>query len=567
MHLLALPPLKGSARREFILLGLTLAAVFLACYQPIWDPDTYWHLAVGRQMWQTGHLVRTETFSFTAPGAVWEDTEWLFHALAYPLWKIGGERALSLCTAILGMAGVGLAYRCVRLAGGGAMELSLYMLLMMGAYQSRIRFRPDLLSLVFMAILVEALLRWTPTPPRTGRIWIFLSALFCLWAQCHGGWAYGMALLGVVLAGAALDSIRDRTFSVRFMISLGLTGLAPAIALFVNPYTWQIPWFPVKSVIGFMDPTQIQIQEWDKTPFQGAFGIFILVCIAGSLAVLLTWKRLTWKECLWVGSQVFFGLHWVRYVAYSAVSLAPAFCGRLAGLLRRPALVRAAWGSALSLTLLAGLYHFGHLKSEMNLTQKYPVMENRFLEVNGIEGNLFNVYSCGGYLDWNAYPRNRIFMDGRYYPFVAAMQDYWQAQKSIAGYREFLEKYPFDVALYPFPDFHLREKGQAMDTPARGPSALVFPPKDWALVYIGNYGMVLLKREARYADVIAKHEYRVLRPDDLPYLVRAARKGEIDKAQLEEEIRRAIHEAPWGPMRPVLERALSWMEGGSGKVQ
>lgn len=34
------------------MLGFLLVVTFLACYQPLWDPDSFWHLAVGRQIWQ-----------------------------------------------------------------------------------------------------------------------------------------------------------------------------------------------------------------------------------------------------------------------------------------------------------------------------------------------------------------------------------------------------------------------------------------------------------------------------------------------------------------------------------
>ncbi len=96
---LRLPPLEGPAWREFLLLSLVLLATFLWSSKPVLDPDTFWHLAVGREIWQTGHLVRTETFSFTAPGAPWVDEEWLFHVGAYPLWRLGGDALLRLLTA------------------------------------------------------------------------------------------------------------------------------------------------------------------------------------------------------------------------------------------------------------------------------------------------------------------------------------------------------------------------------------------------------------------------------------------------------------------------------------
>ena len=75
--------------------------------------------------------------------------------------------------------------------------------------------------------------------------------------------------------------------------------------------------------------------------------------------------------------------------------------------------------------------------------------------------------------------------------------------------------------------------------PPRGPSAVLFPEKDWSLVALGPYGMVLLKREAKNEAVVAKFGYAVLRPDDLPYLVWAVSRGTVSRPALQGDLRRA----------------------------
>ena len=556
-----LPQLKEPAWREFTLLTLTLLAVFLACYQPIWDPDTYWHLAIGREIWQTHHLVGTETFSFTARGVPWVDTEWLFHVFAYPLWKLFGYTGLSIFTAFMASLVVAALYRSVRLVGGSAMSLCFYVLVLMGGYQSRIRFRPDLFSLLFIAILVEGLLRWKPDPPRVGRFWIFSALLFWIWAQFHGGWAYGLALLGVCILGMVLDSFRDKTFSFRYMLNLGLTGLVSVAALFVNPYGWKIPWFPVKSLIGFRNPRLVQIVEWNRTPWHGSFGVFVAVLLVSAFALLLSWRRLTWKKVLWAGSQVFLGLYWVRYVAYAVVAMTTIVTERMEGLLRWRGVRTIAWGSALFSVVLASAYYYSVIPVEWDLSHKYPVQETRFLIDHRISGNIFNTYVTGGYLDWYAYPVDRIFMDGRYYPFTKPMNEYWQAVKTVFGYEKLLDSYPIDIVLYPTPNFTLRDR-KLPGHPRRGASIMLFPRDRWALVDFGNYGLVLLKREPRYKKVINEFEYRALSPDDLQYLVKAAREGRVDRTLLRHEIDRKLRQDPWTSWRPRLANALKQIGGG-----
>lgn len=556
----ALPALEGPAWREFTLLALFLLAVAAASYTPLWDPDSFWHLAVGREMWQTHHLVRTETFSFTAPGVPWEDTEWLFHLIAYPVWLLGGNTATGLFTAAAAVLAMLLLYRCARLVGGDAASFTLYGLLMLGAFVSRARFRPDLLSLVLFVVLVEALLRWRPRPPHVGRFWIFLAALFCLWAQCHGGWTFGMALLGARLAGELLDSLREKTFSVRYARNLVLTGLAPLAAIFVNPYTWRVPWFPIKSLIGFSDPTLAQIAEWQHTPFQGVYGLCLGVCVAILALLLIRWRTLDWRTWLPAASQAFLGWYWNRYIAFAVLALLPPLVQATAPRLKLGAMRRLAWGAALATMLLVLPYRANGIHRFIDLSEKYPVQEVHFLKQHGLRGNLYHLYVFGGYLDWTAYPACRIFADGRYYPFVQAIRDYWSALESVGAFHAFLRKYPIDIALYAYPTFLMRDPADGRAGPARGPSAVLFPPRDWALVDFGNACMVLVRREPRYEPVIRRFEYRLLRPDDLPYLMAEAKRGRIDRAELGSEIRRKLEQDPWTRLRPVLERALAALE-------
>ena len=211
---LRLPPIEGSAWREFSLLALVLCATFLWSSRPILDPDTFWHLAVGREIWQTGHLVQHGDLLLHRSGRPWVDEEWLFHALAYPLWRLGGDDTpLGSSRRPLRPSRRALAYRSARLLGGSAAAFSLWFLPLLGVYSERFRFRPDIASMVFMALLVEILLRWPEAPSGWRSRLPWLLPLFWLWIQFHGAWSYGMALLCAFLAGGLLQARREGRLS------------------------------------------------------------------------------------------------------------------------------------------------------------------------------------------------------------------------------------------------------------------------------------------------------------------------------------------------------------------
>jgi hypothetical protein len=552
---LRLPPLNRPAWQEALLLGLVLWATLLFCNRPVQDPDTFWHLAVGREMWQTGHLVRTETFSFTAPGAPWVDEEWLFHTLAYPLWRFGGDTLLQLITAVCGALAAGLAYRSVRLLGGNAAAFALWFLPLIGVYSERFRFRPEIASMVFMAVLLEILLRWRRAPEGWRSRLPWLLPLFWLWIQLHGAWAYGMALLCVFLAGSLLQAGREGRLSHRLWTdALAAPALCGAV-LFVNPLGWRLPLFPVRHLLSMLRHEEyVPIAEWARTPFSGAYALFSVLVILVVLAVLMFRRRFLWPEFMVVASQGALGLYWVRYAAYAILALAPSASSRLVQACRPAWANRVLLAGALAAGVLAVVLPIARPVRYPSLAQRYPSSEAEFLRVNGLCGNLFHEFRVGGYLEWVLPPSCKVFLDGRYGPFNAVGMEFYRANQSVKAFLALQERYPVDVAVYPYPGFQMPAQDQG---PPRGPSALLFPENRWALVYMGDYGMVFLRRSPRFEEAIRRFEYPVLRPDDLPYLVWSAHQGSISRQSLDADLRRGLKECPAPALRREIESSLA----------
>src|SRR5215813_13902112 len=73
-----------------MMVGLLFTAIVLtACLMPA-QSDTYWHLRAGQDIWRTHHVPLVETWSHTAAGRFWPNHEWLWQALSYGLYRVGG---------------------------------------------------------------------------------------------------------------------------------------------------------------------------------------------------------------------------------------------------------------------------------------------------------------------------------------------------------------------------------------------------------------------------------------------------------------------------------------------
>jgi hypothetical protein len=249
------------------------------------------------------------------------------------------------------------------------------------------------------------------------------------------------------------------------------------------------------------------------------------------------------------------GLYWARYAGFAAFTLAPFGTRDLAKVLRLPVLRRVGWALALC-ALLATAWGYGRRPSAAEAFGKFPVLEARYLVDRGVTGRTLHPYAVGGFLEWVAPHRLLTLNDGRYFPFIQASKDERASTRSVASFTEFLQKYAIDIAIYPYQSFRLRGEDGSAGIPPRGPSALLFPREQWALVHFGNYGMVFLRRKPTYGTIIQRDEYKTLRPDDLAYEVWAAKSGRIPSADLAADLNRKLAADGGGILRPQLELAL-----------
>jgi hypothetical protein len=200
-----------------------------------------------------------------------------------------------------------------------------------------------------------------------------------------------------------------------------------------------------------------------------------------------------------------------------------------------------------------------------SISQRYPASEAAFLKEHDLSGNLFHEFRVGGFLEWSLPPSCKVFIDGRYGPFNAVGMDYYRAHQTVEKFQDLLKQYPAEIALYAYPTFRMTPDPKG---PPRGPSAMLFPQKEWAMVTMGDYGMVFLRRVPRFQEAIGAMEYTVLRPDDLPYLVWAAQQGRIEIEALSGDLARAATQTSSQALRQRFTGAQVLLhEGEKGSSQ
>jgi hypothetical protein len=184
--------------REATLAGIAYAfacsALALSGLFPVNNPDTFGHLAQGRQIAQLGHVPARDTFSFWQPQPVlWHNYEWLSDWLSYRLYQLGGPDALLVAKCVLLALAGALIVRLAQLLGGARAAAWCALLLVLAIPASRFRFteRPHLVTLPFAATYLIGFCylarAWGAGTRRGDVAWIAgIGLVHLAWVNLHG---------------------------------------------------------------------------------------------------------------------------------------------------------------------------------------------------------------------------------------------------------------------------------------------------------------------------------------------------------------------------------------------
>jgi hypothetical protein len=472
--------------------AIVLIGIFAMAVRVPASPDMWWHLRCGEVQWRTRAVLKTETFSHTAPGAPWIDQSWLPQLGMYGLYRLGAFPALALAVGAVVAVAFGLLLPAARAKDGPSTWWSPYwraFVLLWAAIASGPTWaaRPHLLTLLLTSAWVLLLARWRANGYRP-RDLLWLPPLMLLWANSHGGYIVGLLLLSLEAGGLALDGAIGRAQRALSFQRVGASprgrpggqaliaaGVCTLVAT-LNPQGFDLLLFPFRT-LGSVQ--QAAIAEWSSPDFHAPeLWPFLALMLATWGALALSGKRQIDEKGFWpdlLRALVLTGmaLRSSRYIGLAAVILVPllvrhgesalreTFAGIGKGLDRDPSLPSRAHGwPALNWTVLALVVLAASVKVAQPLNaqiiarvhqERFPVAATRILYQQELPPELYNEYAWGGYLIWanaNASSRWRVFIDGRADPYGDELIQAYQRVASVRpGWEETLDQYDVHTAL------------------------------------------------------------------------------------------------------------------------
>lgn len=395
------------------------------------DGDTGWHIRNGEQILATRSVPHSDPFSFATSGHPWFAWEWLSDVLFAALFRLGGLKAVTVFCGLVIAASVTVLFRhMVWRSVSLAVAFPLTMLAV-GASSIHYLARPHAIGLLFFAILAWMIDRDRASPGRPA--W-WLPLLLMVWANCHGSFLAGLAMLGLWFG----ESWFRRRADPRNVLRPALVAAVSGGATLCNPYGFHLH----AHALAYLRSTWIQdtIEEFQSPRFRSENMLqYEVLLFAGLMALAWLSRRGEFYPCAVILLWAHESLASVRHVPLYCLASGPFAASWIEHLWKRVAVrcprgsflgaiesVNFTWSSwSRGFTVWSALFAGAVGAAPFVLRQPVGFPANKFPETlverclprfsdrQGVPRRIFSSDQWSDYLIFRFYPKVRVYFDGR----------------------------------------------------------------------------------------------------------------------------------------------------------
>lgn len=526
------PPADSFRRVRTVLLAALFASLFLALTRPVFGPDFWWHLAWGRWLWEHRALPGADPFAVTAALSGQPEQAgylltltWLSQALLYGVYLLGGLKGAVLLQASVFTGLFVLLFRLLRRTGAGTLASVLLLGLAAQAIVRELAYvenRPQMWSSLFFVALLLLLERL-----REGRRWAAyaLPPFMALWANLHGGFILGVAVIVIATAEAHRSRHGERRRMLLSAVSaVALSGCNPAGYETLIAYPWLRLSDSGAFLTGVLEEsslfTYVNVRALPRA-MPALTAVFLLPAL--SLVPRLGSLRRERRDLLLIYLLTLaLGIKAQRHLVFLVPMACLATALNLAALRERLAATRwrplphppAAVLRASTVVVLVALTA-SHARTAAHASLLRPSAAYHheaegaadYLARGGVSGSVFNEYATGGYLAWRLHPALKVFIYGRLVsPELLDLYNEVLYQPSRTAsltetgrvryfYERVLDERGIDTVVVPAGD---ARSGDVV------PLAVSLAQDDgWALVHAAPAALVFLRRTAAHGSLVA----------------------------------------------------------------
>ncbi len=491
---------------------ISLAVILLATLRiahPITSNDLWWHIVYGSQVLDQGNLVIDHSiYSWTPAKAYYVYNAPLAQVILYLTYKTGGIPALLGLRYAAFLFVIWLAWRYARLRGIVTHPLTWLILFIALAFAlPKQAVKPELFSLVMMTITVWLFYRMRAGGDRTWYYPYFYPLILVIWINLHGAFFLASPFILAVVIGDLLNARfhPDQALPARTRKHLWIALALCLPALLLNPYGYRLPWHIIQDVVHHQVTGMKNISDYLPTYLYNKPPNYLLDYLIASMVVFvfLVWQKIKAGRADWVVI--------LSYLAYAALFiqmirvvhfLAPVFLfGALDLLAYRQnswAWPKRSWAAgtfALLALFFMGFFgwrivndrgclvtHPSLLVQDM-LMPKAVLAEADYIDKHMPGQRIGNIYRDGGVLILKLWPKKKVMIDPRAFPYDAWIQDYFDFSENGQNIEKFVNEHSADFWLIHYSKtapFSWFARSTAWKPAYFGPRAAIFVPADQA---------------------------------------------------------------------------------------
>ena len=390
------------------------------------DGDLSAHIRMGRVILATRHIPTHSLASYTAATEPMVGHAWLAEIFFATLFRIGGLPLICVFMGIVVGATHGAIALFLRRRGVDPRWAFLAALLSLALAATHWLARPHLFSIVGSALTLFLLESERP------RRQIYFVVLYAVWANLHGGWLYGLAVICMYFVGDLGEALlsttnrpewlgRAKRDAISFFLAAGATIANPfGVAMYREVFFAATSASLARNMAEFLPPN---FQE----PSQWAFLTAILVTVA-LLSLGVRRMPLPWLAVVLM--SLFFALRSFRNIALFGVTAWPLIALHVARAFPRarrpfPLFTEFAkldlgtrvgmYGAPVAVLMLALGLNRGsidglHLIADHFDYKTFPVAAVDRARTAQLQGRVFDSWKWGGYIMY-AWPEASLHVD------------------------------------------------------------------------------------------------------------------------------------------------------------
>src|SRR5450432_1348699 len=423
-------------------LPLALGVALKSVGVPIRSEDLWWHLGMGRVIAVAHAVPRSDAFSYTRLGIPYFDQPWLAQLTMYTLHAGAGLAGLLACGFMI-MIGVEALTVLSGMRRGASFALACLVQLALAPVAWRgWAMRPQAFAVPIFAAFVYVLTAYRKDA--RAPLWM-LPLLTVAWANLHGSFPLGLALVLLTLGAAWLDA----RVALR---PLAWAALGCAAAPMANPRGPALFGY----VHSLLDSSTVRAiaREWQPLTLADSEGRYVALILTGALVLGLQ-RRARLGDWLIVAPFALLELRAVRNGIWLSLVLGPIAAGWLARApaavalrLPRHALALSALGVSVLVTTPWWKPHLVPMPyGALAWHQRTPIAAVSWMKQTAREPRrLFHGMGAGSYLIW-ARPSQPVFIDPRIELYPRAQWDDALALARGERVSEIGARYRFDAWL------------------------------------------------------------------------------------------------------------------------